>query len=149
MALMVVVFCVAVAQTADPARSSAVLHPTDGRWRHIGSLSFAQGEELAQKLRRQRDGESNPERRAVLSAQLSDALVQRGQHQPALSELEEALRQFPNQPGLRVREAMLSFGLGQHARAAEALAAARRLGASGEMVERAATLIEGGPQTQR
>jgi tetratricopeptide (TPR) repeat protein len=142
-AVLVIVFCVMVAHTTDPARSATGLHPKDDRWRHIGSLSFAEGEQMVHKLRRQRDGERDPERRALLATQLSDALVRRGKHRLALSELEEALRQHPNQPALRVREALLYFALGQRERAADTLAAARRLGGDAEVVERAAAIIEG------
>jgi hypothetical protein len=143
-ASLLVVFSLAVVRTSDPARATGVLHPKDERLRHIGSLSFAEGSKLVVELRQRRDAESNPERRAMLSTQLSDALVERGQHGPALTELDQALRRFPEQPALQVRAAMLYFALGQRERAADALATARRLGGEAELVGRAAALIEGG-----
>lgn len=143
-ALLLAVFSLAVLRTSDPARAMGVLQPKDERLRHIGSLSFAEGSELVADLRQRRDAEPNPEQRAMLSTQLSDALVARGQHAPALMELNQALQGFPEQPALHVRAAMLYFALGQREAAAKALATARRLGGDARLVERAAALIEGG-----
>ncbi len=142
-AVLTAVFVVGVVRTTDPAMARGRLHPTDARLGHVGGLSFADSEALVQGLRARRAAETNPDRRAVYSAQLSDVLVQRLQHKQALAELDEALRLFPDRPELLARAALLYFALEQPARAQEALQAARSRAPDLPLVQRAAAIIEG------
>jgi tetratricopeptide (TPR) repeat protein len=141
-AALTVVFVVGVVRTTDPARAAGRLHPVDSRQGHVGGLSFAEGEALLDSLRSQRAAETNPDRRAVYSAQLADVLVQRQQHAQALAELDEALRLFPERPELLARAALLHFALGQQARAQAALQKARSHAPDLPVVRRAAAIIE-------
>ncbi|HJX54302.1 MAG TPA: tetratricopeptide repeat protein [Polyangia bacterium] len=142
-AVLTMVFVVGVVRTTDPAQAKGTLHPTDARLGHVGGLSFAESEALVQRLRARRSAETNPDRRAVYSAQLSDLLVQRLQHKQALAELDEALRLFPDRPELLARAALLHFALEQPARAQAALQAARSRAPDLPLVQRAAAIIEG------
>ena len=142
-AALTLVFAVGVVRTTDPALAKGTLHPTDARLGHVGGLSFAESEALLQRLRARRAAETNPDRRAVYSAQLSDVLVQRLQHAQALAELDEALRLFPDRPELLARAALLHFALGQPASAQAALQAARSHAPDLPLVQSAAAIIEG------
>ena len=142
-AVLTVVFVVGVVRTTDPARAAGHLHPVDARRGHVGGLSFAESETLLDRLRSQRSAETNPDRRAVYSAQLADILAQRQQHAQALAELDQALRLFPERPELLARAALLHFALGQPARAQAALQRARSHAPDLPVVRRAAAIIEG------
>jgi len=142
-AALAVVFVVGVVRTTDPALAKGILHPIDARLGHVGGLSFAESEALLARLRAQRSAETDPARRAVYSAQLSDVLVQKQQEAQALAELDEALRLFPERPELLARAALLYFALGQRARAHAALQGARKHAPDLPVVQRAAAIIEG------
>jgi tetratricopeptide (TPR) repeat protein len=114
----------------------------DSRQRHVGQLSYDESENLIKGLRAQREAESNPDRRAVYSAQLADVLAQKHQHILALVELEEALRLFPERPELLARAALLHFAVGQRARAQATLQEARKRAPDLEVVRSAAAIIE-------
>ena len=142
-AALTAVFVVGVVHTTDPASTRGTLHPIDSRQDHVGELGFAESEAMLAKLRAQRSAETNPDRRAVYSAQLADVLVQRHQHAQALAELDEALRLFPERPELLARAALLHFALGQRARAQAALQEARSRAPELPVVQKAAAIIEG------
>jgi Flp pilus assembly protein TadD len=142
-AALTAIFVVGVARTTDPALEDGVLHPSDTRQGHVGALSFAESEDLLTSLRRQRAAESNPDRRAVTSAQLADVLARKHQHAQALVELGEALRLFPERPELLARAALIHFALGDRARAQAALQAARARAPDLPVVRSAAATIEG------
>jgi Flp pilus assembly protein TadD len=142
-AALTVSFVLAVVRTTDPVQAGSILRPTDNRVGHVGDLSFAQTEALLARLRAQRSAETDPARRAVYSAQLADVLVKRHHHAKALTELDEALRLFPQRPELLARAAMIYFALGQRARAQAALQAARSSSPDLPAVQMAAAIIEG------
>jgi len=142
-AALTAVFIVGVVHTTDPARTGGSLHPSDTRRDHVDGFSFAESETLLERLRAQRSAETNPDRRAAYSAQLSDLLVQKHQHTQALAELDEGLRLFPERPELLARAALLHFALGQRARAQAALQSARSQAPTLPVVQEAAAIIEG------
>jgi tetratricopeptide (TPR) repeat protein len=142
-AALTLVFVVGIVRTTDPGRAAGSLHPVDARQGHVGGLSFAESEALLDRLRSLRSAETNPDRRAVYSAQLADVLAQRQQHAQALAELDEALRLFPERPELLARAALLHFALGQQTRAQTALQKARSHAPDLPVVRSAAAIIEG------
>ncbi len=138
-----VAFSLAVVRTRDPARASGVLRPEDTRQGHLGALSFTESEDLLGKLRAQRAAAKDPQRRAVLSAELSDLLVLEHKHALALAELKDALRAFPDRPELLARAALLHHVLGQQAQAAAEISAAVHQAPDLPLVRNAAAIIEG------